>query len=337
MAAPFAILIFILLPFVYSLGQQQVVSFDQCDGCVSFNNPTIVVDNAEWPGVKRAANDLALDFGRVTGRNATVTTRSSILSGRSNTLFKRQNGTYGQPTIVVGTIGKSNLIGNLVNSSAVNISAVQGQWEAFQTQLITQGNSSSPTLVIAGSDKRGSIFGLYDISEQIGVSPFYYWADVAPQPRSNIYMVNEPKTQLSPSVKYRGIFINDEAPSLTGWVNANFPRGPYSPGYNHDFWSLVFEVTLRLRGNYVWPTTWDSMFYVDDPLNPQVADEYGIVMGTSHTEPMTRQTKEQQRFLDGPWDWSTNEQSVTQFMAEGANRSKTFETVGFMRYCKISH
>lgn len=311
--------IFSFLPFITALGQEPILSFEQCDGCVRFTNPTIVVDDAEWPGVKRAANDLALDFGRVTGKNATVTSQNG------STIARRQSSL--QPTILIGTIGKSNSITSLVKSGALNVSQISGQWEAFQTQLLDNNKKSAPMLVIAGNDKRGSIFGTYDVSEQIGVSPFHYWADVVPQQRNSIYVMNKSKTQLSPSVKYRGIFINDEAPSLTGWVYDNFPTGKYGPGYNHDFWSLVFELTLRLRGNYVWPTTWNSMFYVDDPLDPQVADDYGIIMGTSHTEPMTRQTKEQQLFLGGPWDWSTNEQNVTQFFEQGANRSQTFETV----------
>ena len=312
----------LLLPFIDCLGQQPLVSFEQCGGCVDFTNPNILVDAGDWPGVQRAAGDLATDFGRVTGRNASVITQPSgpYANPRNNT-----NGT----TILVGTLGKSSLIDTLVKNGALNVSQISGQWEAFQTQLVTQGNISNPLLVIAGNDKRGSIYGLYDISEQIGVSPFHFWADVSPQPQSSIYITNQPKVQKSPDVRFRGLFINDESPSMTGWVIENFPDTPYGPGFNHNFWSLVFEMILRLRGNYLWPTTWNSMFYEDDPLDPIVADMYGIVMGTSHTEPMTRQTKEQELFLPGPWDWSSNEANITEFFAEGANRSKTYETVSF--------
>ena len=332
---------------VSCLGQQQIVSFQQCDGCVDFSNPQIVVDVNDFFAVQRAASDLASDYGRVTGRSATFingTSPSPYAPLGSNSSYtppysytnRTSNGTASS-TIIVGTLGSGGIVDSLVNSGAIDVSQINGTWEAFQTQLVKTNYSSSPTLVIAGSDRRGSVYGIYDISEQIGVSPFYYWVDVKPQPQTSIYMQPTPKTQLSPSVKYRGIFINDEAPSLTGWVNENFPMGKYGPGYNHDFWSLVFEMTLRLRGNYVWPTTWNSMFYVDDELNPVVADQWGIVMGTSHTEPMTRQTKEQQLFLDGPWDWSTNEQGVRDFFAEGAHRTTDWETLYTMCVPSLHH
>ncbi|KAL9054048.1 MAG: hypothetical protein Q9162_004377 [Coniocarpon cinnabarinum] len=320
------------------LGQQPIVSFQQCNGCVDFSNPRIVVDANDFYGVQRAAGDLAVDFGRVTGRNASFlngTAPGSYLPPGSNNSVVLQPGPYsngtsnstGSATIVVGTLGSGGMVDSLVNSGALDVSQINGTWEAFQTQLIKSNMSSTPTLVIAGSDRRGSIYGIYDISEQIGVSPFYYWADVPTRRQDKIYMLPTPKIQPTPSIKYRGIFINDECPDLTGWVNANFPMGEYGPGYNHDFWELVFEMTLRLRGNYLWPTTWNSMFYVDDLLDPVVADQWGIVMGTSHTEPMTRQTKEQQLFLDGPWDWSMNEQNVIDFFNQGANRSKTYDTL----------
>jgi hypothetical protein len=131
---------------------------------------------------------------------------------------------------------------------------------------------------------------IYDISEQIGVSPWYYWADSPPQKHSEIYALDNIKIQGPPSIKYRGIFLNDEQPGLTDWVNNNYPPGKYGAGYDHNMHSHVFELLLRLRANYFWPTTWGSMFNVDDSENQPMADAHGIVMGSSHTEPMVTPT-----------------------------------------------
>jgi hypothetical protein len=148
-------------------------------------------------------------------------------------------------------------------------------------------------LVIAGSDKRGTIYGIYDLSEQMGVSPWYWWADVPVAKKENVFVMPGTFTKGEPAVKYRGIFINDEAPCLTGWV-----KHTYGTDYgDHRFYSRVFELILRLRGNYLWPAMWSWSFYADDPMNSKVADEMGVIIGTSHHEPMARNHQE----------WSRNE------------------------------
>ena len=157
------------------------------------------------------------------------------------------------------------------------------------------GRSASPcpvltgALVIAGSDKRGTIYGIYDLSEQIGVSPWYWWADVPVAHKDALFVKPGKYVQGPPAVKYRGIFLNDEAPALTGWVSEKFGD------YNHEFYTNVFELLLRLKANYLWPAMWNNCFNEDDPQNPKLADEYGIVMGTSHHEPMLRAEKEWNR------------------------------------------
>jgi hypothetical protein len=228
--------------------------------------------------------------------------------------------------IIAGTIGKSALIDKLVQQG--KISSNQGLWETYSSQVVLQPISGiNSALVIAGSDKRGTIYGLYDISEQIGVSPWYYWADVQAKQHSSIYALPTSAVRGPPSVKYRGIFLNDEAPALTGFVNAKYPRGKYGPGYNADFYATVFELLLRLKANTLWPTMWDSMFNVDDERNQPLADEYGVVMGTSHTEPMMRSTKEWSTFGKGAWKWSSNKESIKSFLAEGARRAKPYESI----------
>ncbi len=259
-----------------------------------------------------------MDFGRVTGTDLTV-----ITVNRTEPIPQASG-----PSIIVGTIGRSDLIDSMVSSGKLHISNIRDKWESFQSQVVSDPVPGiSTALIIAGSDKRGTIYGMYDVSEQIGVSPWYWWADVPAKHHSEIYAPNMTKIQGPPSVKYRGFFINDEQPAITNWVNENYPRGKYGPGFNADMYSHMYELLLRLRANYIWPAEWDSMFYVDDPRNSPVADCYGIVMGTSHTEPLMRWTKEQSTFLEGPWNWETNNASIYQFLKEGVERSKNYEGI----------
>lgn len=268
----------------------------------------------DWPGVIRAANDLAKDFDRVTGHALTVSLGNSTITSKSKT------------AILVGTIGKSSFIDGLIKSGKIDVSSITGKWESFQTQVVKNplpGYTSA--LVIAGSDKRGSIFGIYDLSEQIGVSPWYFWADAPAISHSSVYALNITRAQGPPSVKYRGIFLNDEQPALTNWINENYPPGKYGPGYNHDFYSLVFELLLRLKANFLWPAMWDSMFGVDDAKNQETADLYGIVMSTSHTEPLQRSTKEWNALGNGTWDYTTNSKNIYDYWVEGVERGKLYE------------
>jgi hypothetical protein len=316
-------LILSLVGSVIALGQNATITFTARSGCLQLasngRSPRIIVDGSDWAGVIRAAHDLAADFGRVTGRNASV----ELLNGTEAPVS-----TASTPVIIVGTIGNSSLIANLEKSGKIDVAQTEGQWEAFQSQLVSNPMPGiKRALIIAGADKRGSIYGIYDISEQIGVSPWYYYADVPPKHHGSIYALDIKKIQPSPSVKYRGIFLNDEQPALTNWVNDNFPPGKYGPGYNAQMYAPIFELLLRLRANYIWPAEWDSMFAVDDPKSPPEADMYGIVVGTSHTEPMMRWTKEQSLFLNGTWAWATNEKNVTEFMREGAERASPYESL----------
>jgi len=214
-----------------------------------------------------------MDFGRVLGKNGTVYLTNTTADYTT------------KPLIIIGTIGSSpNLIDKLVSSGKIDVSKTKGQWEAYISTLVDSplpGISSA--LVIAGADRRGVIFGVYDMSEQIGVSPYWWWTDVPSKKQTAVYAKNMTKVQPSPSVKYRGIFVNNEAPALRNWIDANYPPLPTGPGFGAPFWTKVFEMLLRMKANYLWPTTWDSEFYIDDKNNAITADLYGIVMGTSHT------------------------------------------------------
>ncbi|MFC2139009.1 glycosyl hydrolase 115 family protein, partial [Bacteroidota bacterium] len=175
-------------------------------------------------------------------------------------------------------------------------------------------------LVIAGSDKRGTIFGMFDVSAEMGVSPWYFWADVPVKTKENVYVKPGRFSKGEPKVKYRGIFLNDEAPALSGWVHENFGD------YNHKFYVHVFELILRLHGNYLWPAMWGNAFADDDSLNMILADEYGIVMSTSHHEPMMRADKEWNRYGEGRWEYSTNPENLYKFWVDGAKRNKDYES-----------
>jgi hypothetical protein len=268
----------------------------------------IYVDTNDYWGVVRAAHDLQTDISRVTGRTPTVADHP----GKSVEF-----------AIIIGTIGKSAPIDDLVSSGKIDGKQIAGKWEFFQVQVVPVPMPGvAMGLVIAGSDKRGTIYGIYDLSEQIGVSPWYWWADVPVVHRDALF-VKPGKYVQGPVVKYRGIFLNDEAPALTGWVNEKYGK------YNHEFYEKVFELLLRLKANYLWPAMWNSAFNADDPMNPKLADAYGIVMGTSHHEPMMRAWKEWEREgkAAGAWDYSTNAEQLQRYWTKGIERNDGYESV----------
>ena len=230
-------------------------------------------------------------------------------------------GKGGADAILIGTIGKSAVIDRLIREHKIDVGAVKGKWESTLIQVVERPLPGVKRgLVIAGSDKRGTIFGIYDLSQQIGVSPWYWWADVPVAHKDALFVKAGRYVQGEPAVKYRGIFLNDEAPSLTNWVNEKYG------GFNHKFYVKVFELLLRLKANYLWPAMWNSAFNEDDPENPRLADEYGIVMGTSHHEPMLRAQQEWKRHGKGPWDYSTNAAVLDEFWEQGIARNKNYES-----------
>ena len=268
---------------------------------------TLYVDPADHVGVVRAAGDLQGDIERVGA------VRPSLLKDAA---------VAGADVVIIGTVGKSALIDKLVRSGALDVSGIKGRWEAWQVQTLRNPLPGvERALVIAGSDKRGTIFGIYELSEQIGVSPWYWWADVPPRQRKEIYASAGAPRSDAPVVQYRGIFLNDEAPALTGWVKQRYG------GYNHQFYEKVFELILRLRGNYLWPAMWDAAFFDDDKLNGQRAEEYGVVMGTSHHEPMSRAHKEWSRYGKGAWDYGKNAGVLREFWRGGVSASKGTEQI----------
>lgn len=224
--------------------------------------------------------------------------------------------------VIIGTLGKSKIIDKLVKNKKINVEDISGKWETFLIQTIENPLPGiDRALVIVGSDKRGTIYGMFDLSEKIGVSPWYWWADVPPQKKENIYILPGKHSSGEPAIKYRGIFINDEDPALGGWVREKFG------GFNSKFYEKVFELILRMKGNYLWPAMWGKAFYDDDPENPILADEYGVVIGTSHHEPLMRAHVEWSRYGSGRWNYELNEEKLKEFWREGIRRMDGYESI----------
>lgn len=257
----------------------------------------VYVDSGADTAVRHAADDFQADLKRVSGKPAAMISDISTVKG---------------PVVIIGVIGQSPVIDKLAVDRKINVDNVRGQWEAYtQTVVDNPMPGIKQALVIAGSDRRGAIFGTYDLSAKMGVSPWHWWADVPVQQKSEVY-VTAGAVHDQPKVKYRGFFINDEEPAFGNWAREKFG------GINAKLYEHVFELNLRLKGNYLWLTMWGKAFNDDDPQNTVLADEMGVVIGTSHHEPMARAHDEWHRNKDkgvtgGKWDYNTNAANLRTF------------------------
>lgn len=218
--------------------------------------------------------------------------------------------------IIIGSVEKSTLIKQLVQRKKININALKNQWEGYLLQSVSNPFPGvEEALVITGNNRRGVAYGVFELSKLIGVSPWYWWADVPVKKKQSLYIKKSLLITDAPKVKYRGIFINDEAPALSGWAKEKFG------GFNHLFYEKVFELILRLKGNYLWPAMWGNAFYDDDSLNIKAANEYAVVIGTSHHEPLMRAHDEWKRYGKGKWNYDSNEARLKAFWTEGMKRA----------------
>ena len=304
---------FVSMALLSSLGMSaadQFVSFQKGDLLINRDNKVeIYMDANDCKGVSYAANALVKDIIKVSGSKAVLTSDAGL----------KDKNAAGKPTILVGTIGHSAAIDQLIRQKRINGNLLKGKREKF---IITVVDGQ---LVIAGSDRRGTIYGIYELSQQMGVSPWYDWADVPVVHHDSIFVNKGVYTDGEPAVRYRGIFLNDEAPCLTSWV-----KNTYGTDYgDHRFYQRVFELVLRLRGNMMWPAMWGWAFYADDPENEKTADEMGVVMSTSHHEPMARNHQEYARNRKGwgPWNYQKNKENLQKFFREGIERMKGTEQI----------
>ena len=291
----------LLLAAVTCRAAENFVDFNSGDFQLNQNNRIAIgIADNEQRGVLRAAQNLCTDIKAVCGSEVILSNESSA-------------------TIVAGTLGSSKIIDEMAKKRLFDSKSLKGKNEMF---IIT---ATGNQLIIAGSDRRGTIYGIYEVSRQLGVSPWYYWADVPIAQHPSIFIKKGTYTDGEPAVRYRGIFLNDEAPCLTSWVKNTFGTN-YG---DHRFYEKVFELILRLKGNFMWPAMWSWAFYADDPENSKTADEMGVIMGTSHHEPMARNHQEYARNRQkwGAWNYNTNQQNLDQFFREGIERLKGTEDV----------
>src|SRR6478609_1018841 len=265
----------------------------------------VLTDAGADPAIDHAARNFAADLGRVGGTDAPLAHDSGAVQG---------------PVVLIGELGKSALIEDLRRRGLIEAADLAGQWEAYRQVVVDNPFPNvSRALVVIGSDRRGAVFGTYDVSERIGVSPWYWFADVPVQHRASVYLTPGSRRD-QPAVKYRGFFINDEAPAFSRWTEEKF-GGANSQAYAH-----VFELLLRLKGNYLWPAMWaPRAFNDDDPQNMVLADEMGVIMGTSHHEPLTRAQDEWHRNTEdgvtgGAWNYETNADNLRTFWRGGVER-----------------
>jgi len=287
------------------------ISKKSADGCFTLSasgkSAPLYASADDYPGVIKVLKHLQTDIDRVTNAEPGLYTDKI---------------TESKELVLVGTLGKSPIIDKLVQAKKIDVADIAGRWETFLLQVVDEPLPDvARALVIAGSDKRGTIYGIFDLSKEIGVSPWYWWADVPPKKSSTLYVLPGRYTQGEPAVKYRGIFLNDEEPALGRWAVENYG------GFNHQFYEKLFELMLRMKANYLWPAMWWASFNSDDPLNPKLADELGIVVGTTHHEPMNRAHAEWRKSKGGQWNYETNAEKLREFWTEGIQRMGSYESI----------
>lgn len=275
----------------------------------------IVVEETAFEGVRKTALKSAGDMEMVTGTCPQVT----------------DNYKCNEEIILYATTGKSQLLTELEQNGKIDLSRVNGRREVYGIYFVENPfEGVKKALVVAGSDKRGTIYGIFTLSEKFGVSPLVYWGDAFVKCTGSITF-NKEMEEISkePSVRYRGFFINDEWPCFGNWAGKHFG------GFCADMYEKVFELLLRLKGNYLWPAMWSASFAIDGPgsLNEKLADEYGIIMGNSHHEPCLRAGEEWDIYKkDVPeygteWNYSSNKDGLLEFWKDGLVRSGKYENI----------
>ncbi len=275
--------------------------------------PAIFVEPADAPAVLRAAGDLVDDFARVTGAKPEI--KNEFSGGE-------------KIRVIIGTLGQSQTIDRLVAEGRLATNGIAGQWESYVLQVVNNPAAGvERALVIAGSDRRGTIYGIYQLSEMIGVSPWYWWADVPVQKKHQVVLRGDIFKQGPPAVKYRGIFLNDEDWGLRPWAAKTVE--PETANIGPKTYAKIFELLLRLHANYLWPAMHPGTAAFNSfPEDARLANEYGIVMGSSHCEQMLRNNvSEWDEKTFGDYNFVTNPDGVLKYWEQRVRENGKFENV----------
>lgn len=272
----------------------------------------ILYDASDAAVVKRAAELFAADVEAVTGRRPQVTSATGETG----------------PAVIVGTVGGSALIRRLSEAGKIDTAPLEGAWERYLIQTVANPLPGiRKALVIAGSDRRGAAYGLFTLSELIGVSPWYWWADVPVKKHAALHVDAPPTYSQTPSVRYRGIFLNDEDWGLTPWASQTFEpeRGNIGP----RTYAKVCELLLRLKANYLAPAMHPvSTSFNQIPENKLVADTFAIVMGSTHCEPLLLNTaSEWDTQTMGPWNYDKNKEGINRVLTQRVRENSPYENV----------
>jgi hypothetical protein len=281
---------------------------------------SILIDASDAEVTEIVANALAGDLEKLNGKKPNV-----ITLPEKNT----------ENVIIAGTIGQSKYIDLLVENNKIDISQIKNKWESY---LITTVYQPFPgiknALIIAGSDRRGTAFGMFELSRMVGVSPWVWWADVVPRKMEAIYITSGTIVSKEPDVKYRGIFINDEDWGLNAWASRNIDTDIRDIG--PKTYALVFELLLRMKANFIWPAMHDSTnAFFTYPMNPVVADKYAIVMGSTHCDQMLRSNtcewnknfEKEYGVKPGEYRYDTNKKQVYQYWDDRVRDTRNYESV----------
>jgi hypothetical protein len=281
---------------------------------------TIYVDPNDAPVVRIAAEAFTVDVERVTGVSPILRVSAGELS---------------EQAVIIGTLGRSVLVDQLVQDGKLAVNSIRGQWETFVIAVVDRpAPSVERALVIAGSDRRGTAFGVFELSRMMGVSPWIWWADVPPKHRDALYVTGGATIEGPPSVKYRGIFLNDEDWGLQPWAAKNMDTDIRDIG--PKTYARIFELLLRLKANYIWPAMHPctkAFYYYGD--NPKVADRYAIVVGSSHCEPMLRNNvfewaqnfEHEYNVKPGDWRYDTNRDQIHRYWEDRVRQASSYESV----------
>ena len=278
----------------------------------SGNATPIIVSTEDFKVAQIAAADLATDIEKVTGKKPIL---------RTDTKAQIDN------AVIIGTLDKSPLVNAIVQSGKVDASSIRGKWESYIIATVERPLPNIRTaLLIIGSDRRGTAFGVYELSQMIGVSPWHWWADATPERKANLVFSRGEIISHEPSVKYRGIFINDEDWGLQPWAAKTFE--PETGDIGPKTYAKVFELLLRLKANTLWPAMHEvTKPFNSIPANRQVADDYAIVMGSSHAEPMLRNNVGEWKTDKDAYNFVTNPDGVTAYWEERAKENGRFENI----------